>query len=94
MTDTVTAAATTATSFDVSTPLEPHQGAQQELAKHLAGVRERLSQDFEARIDHETVEREFARVAAEFSDAKIKAYVPVLVNRQVRLSLRELTQAS
>lgn len=90
MTETVAATP----SLGLSTPLEPHQGAQQELARHLAGVRERLSQDFDARIDHETVEREFDRVTAQFSDAKIKAYVPVLVNRQVRLSLRELTRAS
>ena len=90
MTDTVP----TNTTIDLSAPPEPQQRAQQELAKHLDGVRERLSQDFDTRIDHETVEREFARVAAQFSDAKIKAYVPVLVNRQVRLSLRELTRAS
>jgi hypothetical protein len=90
MTDTVAATP----SLGMSSPSEPPQGAQQELARHLASVRERLTQDFDARLDHATVEREFDRVTAQFSDAKIKAYVPVLVNRQVRLSLRELTRAS
>jgi hypothetical protein len=77
-----------------TTPLESRRRAQRDLARHLDGVRERLTQDFDARLDHETVEREFDRATAEFSDAKITAYVPVLVNRQVRLSLRELTRAS
>ena len=77
-----------------STPFEPHQRQQQELARHLTGVRERLEHDFNERLDRETVERELARVTAQFSDARIKAYVPVLVDRQVRLDLRQLTRAS
>jgi hypothetical protein len=75
-------------------PLEPHQRDQQELNRHLNGVRERLEHDFNERLDRETVEREFARVTAQFSDARIKAYVPVLVDRQVRRDLRQLTKAS
>lgn len=90
MTDTVP----TTASLGRPSALEPQQRAQQELARHLAGVHERLNQDFDARLDHETVDREFERVTAQFSDAKIKVYVPVLVNRQVRLSLRELTRTS
>jgi hypothetical protein len=77
-----------------ASPLEPHRGAQQELVKHINGVRDRLSQEFEPRVPHEVVVREVDLAARSFDGAKITAYVPVLVNRQVRLKLRELVSAA
>ena len=65
-----------------------------ELSKHINGVRERLSQEFQPRIAPEVVNREVDRVAAQFDGARVTTYVPVLINRQVRLRLRELVSAA
>lgn len=75
------------------TPLEPHEGAEQELRKHIDVVLDRLAQEFEPRVQHDVVVREVSAAAAQFEDARVKTYVPVLVTRQVRLRLRELVGA-
>lgn len=66
----------------------------QELSKHLNGVRERLNSEFQPRVPAEVVDREVALAAAAFTGARVMTYVPVLVNRQVRLKLRELTSST
>jgi hypothetical protein len=77
-----------------ATPREPQRGAQQDLRKHINGVRERLSQEFEPRVDPEVVSREVEIAAAQYDGARITAFVPVLINREVRLKLRELVSAA
>ena len=62
--------------------------------KHINGVRERLSQEFQPRVAPEVINREVDQAAAQFDGARITTYVPVLVNRQVRIRLRELASAS
>jgi hypothetical protein len=65
-----------------------------ELRKHINVVRDRLSEEFQPRVAPEVVSREVELAAAQFDGARITAYVPVLVNRQVRLRLRELVSAA
>ena len=65
-----------------------------ELSKHINGVRDRLSQEFQPRVPPEVVSREVDLAAAQFDGARVTTYVPVLINRQVRLKLRELVSAS
>ncbi len=65
-----------------------------ELSKHINGVRDRLSQEFQPRVTPEVVSREVDIAAAQFDGARVTTYVPVLVNRQVRLRLRELVSAA
>jgi hypothetical protein len=77
-----------------ATPLASHLAAEQELRKHINGVRDRLSQEFQPSVDPEVVSREVEIAAAQFTGAKVTTYVPVLVNRQVRLKLRELVSAA
>jgi hypothetical protein len=67
--------------------------AEQELRKHINGVRDRLSQEFQPRVAPEIINREVELAAAQFNGAKVTTYVPVLVNRQVRTKLRELVSA-
>jgi hypothetical protein len=66
----------------------------QELSKHLKGIRERLSSEFQPRVPAEVVDREVALAAAAFDGARVVTYVPVLVSRQVRLKLRELSSST
>jgi hypothetical protein len=61
-----------------------------DLSKHLNGIRERLSKEFQPRFAADVVDREIDLAAAEFRGARVTTYVPVLVNRQVRLKLRQL----
>jgi hypothetical protein len=61
-----------------------------ELRKHLNGIRERLSTEFQPRVAADVVSREVDLAAAQFDGARVMTYVPVLVNRQVRLKLRQL----
>jgi hypothetical protein len=82
----------------VATPVIRHAPATnahdpQELRKHINGVRERLSKEFQPRVAPEIVSREVDLAAAQFDGARITTYVPVLINRQVRLKLRELVSA-
>jgi hypothetical protein len=67
--------------------------AEQELRKHINGVRDRLSQEFQPRVAPEIINREVELAAAQFNGAKVTTYVPVLINRQVRIKLRELVSA-
>jgi hypothetical protein len=71
-------------------PAQSPVDARRDLIRHIDGVRERLSREFQPRLAPEVVSREVDLAAAEFDGARIIAYVPVLVNRQVRLRLREL----
>ena len=77
-----------------ATPLAPHPNAELELRRHINGVRDRLSAEFQPRVDPEVVSREVEIAAAQFNGAKVTTYVPVLVNRQVRLRLRQLVSAA
>jgi hypothetical protein len=70
------------------------KNAAQDLTKHINGVRERLSMEFQPRVAPEVVSREVDLAAAEFTNARVKTYIPVLVNRQVRLKLRQLVSAA
>ena len=81
---------TSARTQPVKTPAE----VQRDLLKHINTVRERLSAEFQPRVAPEVISREVDLAAAEFDGARITAYVPVLVNRQVRTKLRELASAS
>ena len=65
-----------------------------ELRKHLNGISERLSKEFQPRVAAEIVDREVNLAAAAFDGAKVMTYVPVLVNRQVRLKLRQLAASA
>ena len=65
-----------------------------DLRKHLNGVRDRLSSEFQPRVPAEVVDREVTLAAAEFDGARVVTYVPVLVNRQVRLKLRQLASSA
>jgi hypothetical protein len=70
------------------------EDAQRDLIKHIETVRERLSLEFVPTVPPEVVSREVSEAAAQFNGARVITYVPVLVNRQVRLKLRELASAS
>jgi hypothetical protein len=63
---------------------------QQELIKFIDGVRDRLRTEFQPRVAPQVINREIDLIAAEFDGARIKVYVPVLVNRHARLRLRQL----
>lgn len=69
---------------------QPKPSDPEELIKHINGVRERLSKEFQPKVAPEVVSREVDEVARSFDGARITTYVPVLVNRQVRLRLREI----
>ena len=77
----------------VSAPA-PSRETAQDLTKHINGVRERLSQEFLPALAPEVVSHEVDVAVAGFSDARVTTYIPVLVNRQVRLKLRQLVSAA
>ena len=74
--------------------LAPERETAQDLTKHINGVRERLSKEFLPALAPEVVSHEVDVAVAGFSDARVKTYIPVLVNRQVRLKLRQLVSAA
>ncbi|BEP12800.1 hypothetical protein acdb102_11110 [Acidothermaceae bacterium B102] len=74
--------------------LAPSRETGQDLTKHINGVRERLSKEFLPALAPEVVSHEVDVAVAGFSDARVKTYIPVLVNRQVRLKLRQLVSAA
>ena len=76
------------------TRAKPVRESTVELGKQLNGVRERLSSEFQARIPVDVVDREVSLAAAAFDGARVTTYVPVLVNRQVRLKLRQLASSA
>ena len=71
-------------------PVNPAKEPAVELRKQLNGISERLSNEFQPRFAADVVEREVTAAAAEFDGARVTTYVPVLVNRLVRLKLRQL----
>jgi hypothetical protein len=75
-------------------PAVPAREPAVELGKQLNGVRERLSNEFRARIAVDVVDREVSLAAAQFDGARVTTYVPVLVNRQVRIKLRQLASSA
>jgi hypothetical protein len=72
---------------------EPPRDSKQDLTKHINGVRERLSKEFQPKVAADVISREVDLAAAAFDGARVTTYVPVLVNRQVRLKLRQLVSA-
>ena len=70
------------------------RGSKQDLIKYINGVRERLSKEFQPSLAPDVVNREVDLAAAEFDGARVTTYVPVLVNRAVRIKLRQLVSAA
>jgi len=63
-------------------------------ALHLEGafdhVRADLHAEFDCRLPGETVDRCFAAEVAKFHDARITAYLPILILRNTRARLRAI----
>ena len=55
----------------------------------LARVRTRLHEQFDGRVDPSTVDDVVRRAAARFQGARITQYVPTLVDRVARDTLRQ-----
>jgi hypothetical protein len=55
----------------------------------LTDVAHGVHQEFDQLLDPEAVDECIDRVAAKFVDAKVRAFVPLLVRRYVRAELRE-----
>lgn len=73
------------TAFDAS-PVRPRiNGDLQDVA---AGVH----QEFDERLDPQAVDECLDRVSAEFADAKVRAFVPLLVRRYVNDELQRLLE--
>lgn len=53
-------------------------------------IRAELREEFEPRLPRETIDRCFAAEVARFSDARITAYLPILVLRNTRSRLRAI----
>jgi hypothetical protein len=75
-------------------PVKTPEEARLDLLKHINTVRERLSAEFQPRVAPDVVSHEVDLAAAEFDGARITAFVPVLVNRQVRIKLRQLASSA
>jgi len=65
-----------------------------EAALHLDGAFEHLRAELHAEFDcclpGETVDRCFAAELAKFDDARVTAYLPILIHRNVRARLRAM----
>jgi hypothetical protein len=56
----------------------------------LQDVAHQVHQEFDGMLDQRAVDECLARMAAKFEDAKVRAFVPLLVRRYVRDELLEL----
>lgn len=57
--------------------------------RHLQRIQEDLQREF-ASLPTEVVNRRFAQLVADFDEAPVRTFVPVLVQRRARESLRQL----
>lgn len=57
--------------------------------RHLQRVREDLQREF-ASLPADLVNERFAQLVADFDEAPVRTFVPVLVQRRARESLRQL----
>ena len=55
----------------------------------LEDVAQGVHQEFDEKLDPRTVDECLARVAAEFTDARVRSFVPLLVRRYVSDELQE-----
>jgi hypothetical protein len=53
----------------------------------LAGISRMLHEEFDARVDPHQVDECLDQVASRFADAKVQAFVPLLVRRYAREEL-------
>jgi len=54
----------------------------------IHSVEEALARKFEGRVDRSTIQREVRRSMASFGDARVRTFVPVLVQRLAADALR------
>ncbi|MBC7559204.1 MAG: hypothetical protein H7270_07560 [Dermatophilaceae bacterium] len=65
-----------------STVFNPRTG-QPTIQGDLQDVAHRVHEEFDGKLDPRAVDECLARVAAEFTDAKVRSFVPLLVRRYV-----------
>ena len=58
--------------------------------RQLESARRALVSEFAGRVPADEVERRFAELTAEFAGARVRGFVPVLVQRRARERLRTL----
>jgi hypothetical protein len=73
------------TAFD-ATPGRPA------ISGDLQDVAHGVHQEYDERLDPQAVDECLTRVAAEFDDAKVRSFVPLLVRRYVNDELQELLE--
>ena len=56
--------------------------------RQLESARRALVAEFSGRVPAEDVERRFSELVREFESARVRSFVPVLVQRQARERLR------
>jgi hypothetical protein len=71
-----------------STVSDARQGSP-EIHPDLQDLASRVHTEFDERLDPLAVDECLHRVAAQFDDATVRAFVPLLVRRYVRHELRE-----
>lgn len=71
-----------------SKPLGAHTG-QPRIQGDLQDVAHGVHQEFDEKLDPRAVDECLARVAAKFTDAKVRSFVPLLVRRYVSDELQE-----
>jgi hypothetical protein len=76
-----------------STSLDPRKGGPK-INADLQDVAHQVQEEFSERLDPRDVDECFDRVAAKFDNARVRAFVPLLVRRYVRDELQgRLTEA-
>ncbi|GAA4355005.1 three-helix bundle dimerization domain-containing protein [Angustibacter luteus] len=60
----------------------------------LVGISRMLHEEFDARVDPHQVDECLDQVASRFADAKVQAFVPLLVRRYAREELAALVGAA
>ena len=60
----------------------------------LRSVREALHRKFDRTADLDLINRELDRAILKFSQARIRAYLPVLIEREVAARLRRVREAA
>ncbi len=71
-----------------STSFDPRQG-RPKINADLQDIAQQVQEEFADRLDPRDVDECFDRVAAKFNDAKVRSFVPLLVQRYVRDELQE-----
>lgn len=65
------------------------QNGQPKINGDLQDVAHGVHEEFDERLDPQAVDECLARVAAGFTDARVRSFVPLLVRRYVRDELQE-----